>query len=152
MNLSGICFIYMLVPICAKSPYVYRHQHTGMGPHTCTVIFFDTEQVSLINKSWRWNLTLEINTNTKIVKDSGQPYGQTYYTATQGFWIHGLRLHTMRAVTVHANDCKKVTRTTKQRDIDTERQTYRHIRSTGTQWGSLDPSVGNIGTHISMFR
>ena len=31
---------YMLLLIRTKSPYVYGHHHTGMGPHTCMVIFF----------------------------------------------------------------------------------------------------------------
>ena len=34
--------VYMLVPILAKSPYVYRNHHTGMGTHTRIMTFYDT--------------------------------------------------------------------------------------------------------------
>ena len=40
-------YIYMLVTICAKLPYAYRHHHTGIGPHTHMVIYFNTVRVSL---------------------------------------------------------------------------------------------------------
>ena len=32
-------FIYMSVPIYARSPYEYGHHHTDMGPHNNMVIF-----------------------------------------------------------------------------------------------------------------
>ena len=41
-----------------------------------------------------------------------------------------------------ANDCQKVTRTTRQRDRNTERQRDRHIILTGTQQCFSEPSVG----------
>ena len=40
-------YIFVVVPIRAKLPCAYGHHHTGMGPHTHTVIFFGTLQVSL---------------------------------------------------------------------------------------------------------
>ena len=39
----------MLVPMRAKSPYVYRNQHTGMGTHTRMVKTFN--RMSII-KYW----------------------------------------------------------------------------------------------------
>ena len=37
----------MVVPIRAKLPCTYGHHHTGMGPHTRTVMFFDNLQLLL---------------------------------------------------------------------------------------------------------
>ena len=41
-HMDFITDIYMcvLLPISAKSPYEYRHNHTGMGPQTCMVFFY----------------------------------------------------------------------------------------------------------------
>ena len=56
----------------------------------------------------------------------------------------------LRAITVHVNDPQKTTRTTKQRYRDIDGQgdgcTYRHISSTGTHYGPLEPSVGRIAS------
>ena len=71
----------------------------------------------------RWTPTLEINMHTKITNGllkTGWQEGQTYYTATQGILIHGLRPHALFEITVLQNDTQKATHTTEQRNRDTE--------------------------------
>ena len=49
--------------------------------------------------------TLEINTNTKVVKGprtTANMAGRTYYTDTKGTLLGGLRLHAMHTVMGHA--------------------------------------------------
>ena len=39
-------YIYMLVPIVSISPYMYRHHHTRLGPHTGMVFFLTPYEYS----------------------------------------------------------------------------------------------------------
>ena len=47
-TIDNFCSGNMLVPICSRSPYAYRHHHTSMGRHTLMEICFNTVQVFLI--------------------------------------------------------------------------------------------------------
>ena len=86
----------------------YGHIRSN-GPH-----WGPSEPSVGINTSQHWTPTLEINTNTIIIRflkttryTDGRMYGwkygqtdrRTYYTATQGVWTHGLRPHVLRTIT-----------------------------------------------------
>ena len=83
----------------------------------------------------RWTPTLEINTSTKSKNSHGRPAGRTdgridgwtdgksYYTATQGICICGLRSHALREITGLTNDLQKSMRMNGQRDIRMDGQT-----------------------------
>ena len=109
--------------------------------------------ISWINADRRWTPTLEINRNTKIGKGlrmTGQTDGRTdrrtYYTATQGTWSCGLRLHVLHTITVRAfiitkKRCGRQDRETdRKKDRETERWTDRHIISTRPHWGPPEPN------------
>ena len=68
-----------------------------------------------------------------------QADGRTYYTDTRGIWTSGLQPHALPAITGHIFFCQKAVWTTRKRYIQTER----NISSTGTHWGTPDPSLGD---------
>ena len=77
----------------------------------------------------------------KCPQTTGRTDGQTYYTATQRIWTRGLRPDALRAIMSHALWSPK-SDVDDQKERHRDRQTDRHIISTGIHWVPLDPSVG----------
>ena len=70
---ATICLLTILVRCQKKSPYTYGVPYRYVDACTRMVILriwvlTYIWSIFLINSSWRWTPTLEINTNTKIVK------------------------------------------------------------------------------------